>query len=72
MKEAIFGILQKAKTATHRVRCLCVLLIKKYNKRVRRYQNWQQKPQHYAHAEYDEDVECKNCGRVYRGAYCPE
>ena len=72
MKEAIFGILQKAKTAAHRVRCLCVLLIKKYNKRVRRYQNWQQKPQHYAHAEYAEDVECKNCGRVYRGAYCPE
>ena len=72
MKDAISGILQKAKTAAHRVRCLCVLLIKKYNKRVRRYQNWQQKPQHYAHAEYDEDVECKNCGRVYRGAYCPE
>ena len=72
MKEAIFGILQKAKSAAHRVRCLCVLLIKKYNKRVRRYQNWQQKPQHYAHAEYAEDVECKNCGRVYRGAYCPE
>ena len=72
MKEAISGILQKAKTAARRVRCLCVLLIKKYNKRVRRYQNWQQKPQHYAHAEYAEDVECKNCGRVYRGAYCPE
>ena len=72
MKDAISGILQKAKSAAHRVRCLCVLFIKKYNKRVRRYQNWQQKPQHYAHAEYAEDVECKNCGRVYRGAYCPE
>ncbi|MGN0229696.1 MAG: DUF3667 domain-containing protein [Muribaculaceae bacterium] len=72
MNNAIFGILQKAKAAVRKVRYGCILLVKKYNKQVRRYHQWQQNPHHYAHAEYADDVECKNCRRAYRGAYCPE
>ena len=72
MRSSVTNILQKVKAAVGSVRERCRQLVERYNSHVKRYSDWQKQPHNYRHAEYDDEVECKNCGRQYKGDYCPE
>ena len=72
MRSSVTNILQKVKAAVGSVRERCRQLVERYNSHVKRYSDWQKQPHNYSHAEYYDEVECKNCGRQYNGDYCPE
>lgn len=72
MRSSVANILQKVKSAVGSVRERCRQLVERYNSHVKRYSDWQKQPHNYSHADYADDVNCKNCGRQYKGDYCPE